>query len=96
MTLTDGCGGRGGAAGGRPHAAPPTHSLIMVVIAAKALKGEAVLKRASIESALVPIPRSVSPECGVCLKVGFADRERAVAALVAAGVQPSTIHDLDM
>jgi hypothetical protein len=73
----------------------PTHSLIMVVNAAKALKGEAALKRAGIESALIPLPRSVSQECGVCLRVTLVDRERAAAALEAAGVQPSAIHDLD-
>ncbi len=91
-----GDGGRGGAAGGTPPAAPPTHSLIMVVNASKALKGEAALKQAGLESALIPIPRSVSQECGVCLRVGSADRERALAALEAAGVQPSTIHNVDM
>jgi hypothetical protein len=68
----------------------------MVANASKAIKGEAALKRAGIESALIPIPRSVSQECGVCLQVSFAERERAVAALEAAGAQPSTIHDLNM
>jgi hypothetical protein len=79
-----------------PPAAPPTHCLIMVVNASKAIKGEAALKRADIGSALIPIPRSISEECGICLQVGFADRGRAVAALEAAGVQPSAIHDLNL
>jgi hypothetical protein len=75
---------------------PPTHSLLTVVNASKALRGEAALKRATVEAALIPVPRSISQECGVCLQVRFGDRERAVAALEAAGVQPSAIHDLDM
>ncbi len=77
---------------------PPaaTHSLFLVPSVSHAMKAEAALTRAGVACTLIPIPRTLSSQCGVCLRVSLDDRERAKEALAAAGLQVSAIHDLDM
>ena len=74
----------------------PEHSLILVANASKALKGERMLQQAGIHCALIPLPRSVSQECGVCLQIARLDRERALDALAAAGIQSASVYDLPL
>jgi hypothetical protein len=74
----------------------PTHRLFLVPSASHAMKGEAALTRAGVPCTLIPVPRTLSSECGVCLRVAFEDRERAGQTLAAAGLEISAIHDLDM
>ena len=42
-----------------------------------ALRGEKILKQAGIVSKLIPVPRTLSSECGICLRILRADQERA-------------------
>ncbi len=74
----------------------PTHSVFLMPSASHATKGEAVLARAGIHSALIPVPRTLSSQCGVCLRVSLSERPRAEESLAAAEVQVSAIHDLKM
>lgn len=74
----------------------PTHSLFLLSSASHAIKGEAALIRAGVSCALIPVPRAISSQCGVCLRVGIADRERAEEVLTAGGLHISAAHDLDM
>ena len=73
-----------------------THSIFLVPSASHATKGESFLIRAGIPCALIPVPRTLSSQCGVCLRVRLADRGRAEKALESAMVQVSAIHDLTM
>jgi len=75
-------------------ASGPTHSLFLVPSASHAVKGEAALQKAGIGCALIPVPRTLSSQCGVCLRVGLADRRRAEKVLAAAEVMISAVHDL--
>jgi len=45
------------------------------------------LKEAGIGRILVPVPRSVSAECGYCLRILSGDAERAHKVLANAGVE---------
>ena len=74
----------------------PTHSLFLVPSASHAIKGEGALIRAGVSCSLIPVPRAISSQCGVCLRVSLGDRERAEKVLAATGVQVSAIHDLKM
>ena len=70
-------------------------TLFLVPSANHAVQGEQALDDAGIACRLIPVPRSLSSQCGVCLQVAAADRERAQAALSAAGTRLEGIHEDD-
>ena len=70
------------------------YRLYLVPSASHAIKGETALIRARIPCAHIPVPRTVSSQCGVCLRVDFDTRERAANALAGANGQISGTHDL--
>jgi len=74
----------------------PTHVLFLVPSANHAVQGEVALLRAGIECRLIPVPRHVSSQCGVCLSVRGADRRPAEEQLRAAGTVIEGIYDVDM
>jgi len=59
-----------------------------------AFRAEKLLLEASIECALVPLPRQLSSDCGVCLRLARADVERARAVLATGHVEIAGIHDI--
>ena len=70
------------------------YRLYLVASASHAIKGESALTRAGIPCALIPVPRTISSQCGVCLRVEFGLGDRAGEALEGAGVPISGTHDL--
>jgi len=68
------------------------HVVILVYSTSRALRAERVLQRAGIGCRLVPVPRHLSSDCGVCLRVRQADREAALRALAEAGVEVEGVH----
>ena len=71
------------------------YRLVLIQSASQAIKAETALRRAGIASKLMPVPRTVSSQCGVCLRVSLADAERAEEVLAATGVQIAGTHDID-
>jgi hypothetical protein len=59
-----------------------------------ALRAEKVLQEAGIPSRLIPVPRHLSSDCGVCVRIERADQEAALRALELAGVEIEGIHEL--
>ncbi len=72
----------------------PTHRLFLVPSASHAIKGEKVLLSARIPCRLIPVPRSISSQCGVCLRVEAEFSDRAERVLARAGVGVAGTHDL--
>ena len=70
------------------------YTLFLVVSASHAIKGEKALAKAGIPCNLIPVPRAISSQCGVCLRVALADREQAERVLAEAGVPLAGSHDL--
>lgn len=46
-----------------------------------ALRAEKMIKAAMISCKLIPVPRHLSSDCGVCLRFNTADKEQIAAAL---------------
>jgi hypothetical protein len=46
-----------------------------------ALKAEKILIAAGIAHKLIPVPRQISSDCGVCLRVAVDQQDQATAAL---------------
>ena len=72
-----------------------TYTVFLVHSVSHAMKGEKVLERTGIPHKLIPAPRSLASDCGVCLRIPHEERERAEEALRAAGLEIKAIHDLD-
>ncbi len=77
---------------------PPGYEGDYVVILAystsRAIRAEKVLYGARVDCKLIPVPRHVSSNCGVCLRVRRADQEAALRALEEAGVEIEGVHSL--
>jgi hypothetical protein len=71
-----------------------TYAVILVYSTSHALKSERTLEQASIECKLIPVPRQLSSDCGVCVRVERDDTERACKALQAARVEIEGVHHI--
>ena len=69
------------------------YRLYLVPSASHAVKGENALIVAGIACALIPVPRTISSECGVCLRVSLKHVDHASEVLSGADVQISGTHD---
>ena len=68
--------------------------MLLVRSISHAMKGESALTKAGVPHKLVPVPRSLSSQCGVCIRVAPGDREAAETTLEAAGIEIVAIHEL--
>jgi hypothetical protein len=69
------------------------NAVILFDASTHALRAEKVLQRAGIECKLIPVPRHLSSDCGVCLRVTRADAEAARQAIEQARVAVAAVHD---
>jgi hypothetical protein len=69
------------------------HVVFLVPSTSHAVRGEHVLNQAGIASKLIPVPRHISSDCGVCIRVTAEDRATAQEALQVARVQVESIHE---
>jgi hypothetical protein len=70
------------------------YAVILVYSTSYALRAEKVLGQAGIPCKLIPVPRHLSSDCGVCIRIERADRKAARQALEDAGVGLEGVHDI--
>ncbi len=70
------------------------YAVILVYSTAHALKAEKALQRAGIPCKLIPVPRHISSDCGVCVRIRRSDRQSALEVLETAGVGIEGTHDI--
>jgi hypothetical protein len=70
-------------------------AVILVHSTSYAIRAEKVLNTAGISSKLIPVPRQLSSDCGVCVRIKRADAQTARQALEEAGVEVEGIYDVD-
>lgn len=58
------------------------------------LAAEKHLKRAGVPMRLIPVPRRLTSDCGLAIRLAPGDRARAREALRAAGLLPLSVHIL--
>jgi len=46
-----------------------------------ALKAEKILKQEGLPHKLIPVPKYISSDCGVCLRINIGTKDKAVALL---------------
>lgn len=69
-------------------------AVVLVPSTSHALRAEKVLKAAGLECKLIPVPRHLSSDCGVCVRIRREDREEALRALEAAQVAIEGVYDV--
>jgi len=70
------------------------YAVILVYATSHALRAEKILVQAGIPSRLIPVPRHLSSDCGVCLRIRQTDMEIARGALTEAKLDFEGIYEL--
>ena len=71
-----------------------TFAVVLVYSTSHAIRAEKVLKEAAFACRLIPVPRRLSSDCGVCVRILRAERERAVQLLNDARIDVQSIEDV--
>ncbi len=69
------------------------YAVILVDSTSHALRIEKLLAQRSLGCKLVPVPRHLSSDCGVCVRIERSDAEAVRALLAAHGVEFQAIED---
>ncbi len=70
------------------------YTVILVPSTSHALRAEKILRAAGIDCKLIPVPRHLSSDCGVCVRIPRTARDAACAALQQAHLDVESVHDL--
>jgi hypothetical protein len=70
------------------------YTVILVYATSHALRAEKILQEDGISCKLIPVPRHLSSDCGVCVRVARSNRAAALRALEAAGVETVGVHEI--
>ena len=70
------------------------YTVILVYSTSHALRAEKVLLEAGIPCKLIPVPRRLSSDCGVCIRIEQADQEAALQTLEEARVETEGVHQI--
>lgn len=70
------------------------YTVFLVYSTSHALRAEKVLEEAGIDCKLIPVPRQLSSDCGVCVRVRTVDRAATRKAVDRAGLEIEGVHDI--
>lgn len=70
------------------------HSVVLVYSTSHAIRLENLLKARQTSSKLIPVPRHLSSDCGVCLRFEDADRQVVDDVLEQAGIEIQGIESV--
>ena len=72
----------------------PSYAVILVYSTSYALRVEKILQGAGINTKLIPVPRHLSSDCGVCVRILQTDQDQAVQQLEKDRCEYASIHPL--
>lgn len=70
------------------------YAVILVYSTTHALRIEKLLGERGLECKLIPVPRHLSSDCGICVRLRRADLEAARAVIEQAGIEHEGFHSL--
>lgn len=70
------------------------YAVILVHSTSYALRVEKFLKKAGILCKLIPVPRHLSSDCGVCVRIAQTDSDNALQTLETANVEIDGIYNV--
>lgn len=53
-----------------------TYSVVIFYSTSAAIRAESLTKRAKLEIKLIPVPRNLSSDCGICLRFNNEDKRK--------------------
>ena len=71
------------------------YAVLLFHTSSHAIRAEKVLQKAGHECKLMPVPRHLSSDCGVCLRIRAEERELCEAQAGAARVEIAAAHLLE-
>lgn len=73
----------------------PNQELILIFRGThQVMSAEKHLKKAGVPMRLIPVPRRLSSDCGLAIRIFPPDRETARAILARSGILPKSVHIL--
>jgi len=70
------------------------YAVILIYSTSHALRAEKLLSGVGIANKLIPVPRHLSSDCGVCVRIANADRTAAERVLAAVGLEIQGIFEV--
>jgi hypothetical protein len=70
------------------------HAVIIVYSTSHAMRVEKLLQEKGIACKMIPVPRQISSDCGVCVRILQSDVEVARRVVEAAGVEIKGVHQI--
>lgn len=71
-----------------------TSTIFLFPSVSHVLRAESLLKAKGVHCTLIPVPRAMSSDCGVCIRVAPKDAGMAAAALREGGVTVLGRHEM--
>ncbi|MCJ7737027.1 MAG: DUF3343 domain-containing protein [Anaerolineae bacterium] len=68
------------------------HAIVLSYSTSHAMRAENFLHKAGIETKLILVPRHLSSNCGVCVRIALSDRDRAQEVLERLGPKIEGIY----
>ena len=65
----------------------PEYAVILVYATSHALRAEKLLAEVGIQGKLIPVPRHLSSDCGVCYRIDRSEMETAEQVLSKSGLE---------
>lgn len=70
-----------------------SYAVVLVYSTSHAIRIEKLLKEEGVVSKLIPVPRQISTDCGVCVRIARTQTETARAVIIAAKIEIQDILD---
>ncbi len=70
------------------------YTVILVYSTSHAIRAEKLLAEAEISCKLIPVPRHLSSDCGVCVRVEQSCQDMAIEMLEAAKMELDGVHQI--
>jgi hypothetical protein len=70
------------------------YAVILVFGTSHAIRAEHLLQRAGVTCKMIPVPRHLSSNCGVCVRIGRTDVEAAKQTLAEGRLEIEGIHEI--
>lgn len=70
----------------------PEYAVLLVRSTSHAMRVEKLLRGQGIACKMIPVPRQISSDCGVCIRIAQQDVEAARRAIEAGGVEIEAVH----
>ena len=70
------------------------YSVVIFFSTSAAVRAESLTQKKSLEVKLIPVPRNLSSDCGICLQINTKDKEKIEKILLEGKVEYDNIFNL--